>query len=156
MAVGMVLLFAEVAIIPGFGIAGVAAALLLAGGVAVAWIYYGPAWGVGALLTAAVLTVGLIAIAPRTAAGKSFVLDAAITAQHHERSTVAVGQVGVAATALRPAGAADIAGRRVDVVTDGQFVAAGAPVRVIAVEGARVTVAIDLPATTSPGNPAQA
>jgi membrane-bound serine protease (ClpP class) len=44
-------------------------------------------------------------------------------------------------TALRPAGVAELGGRRVDVVTDGVFVDAGRVVRVVAVEGARVVVA---------------
>ena len=142
MAIGMVLLVAEVAIIPGFGVAGVAAMLLLGGGVATAWYRYGPAWGVGSLLAAALLTLAIIVIAPRTRAGKSLVLEAAITDQHagHEFAAL-LGQRGVTLTALRPAGAAEIGGRRVDVVTDGQFVNVGVKVEVVVVEGSRVVVA---------------
>jgi len=142
MAAGMMLLVAEVAIIPGFGIAGVAAGLFLVGGVATAWHYYGLAWGVGSLLGAGALTVITIILAPRTRAGKALVLEAAITDQHvSEELTGLLGQRGVATTPLRPAGAVELGGRRVDVVTEGQFVDAGAAVEVVAVEGARVVVA---------------
>jgi membrane-bound serine protease (ClpP class) len=48
---------------------------------------------------------------------------------------------GVARSILRPAGKAEIDGMLVDVVTDGEFLDAGAPVRVLAVEGSRVVVA---------------
>jgi membrane-bound serine protease (ClpP class) len=51
-----------------------------------------------------------------------------------------VGQEGVAVTDLRPAGTATIAGERVDVVTEGEFVNQGSPVRVLRSEGYRHVV----------------
>jgi membrane-bound serine protease (ClpP class) len=147
MAIGMVLLVAEVAIIPGFGVAGVSAIALLIGGVVVCWWYYGASWGIGSLLIAAVLTVGVIALLPRTMAGRSLVLSSSITDQHSAGElNWLLGQTGKAITMLRPAGAAEIAGRRVDVVTDGQFVDPGTPIKVIQVEGNRVLVAAEKPA----------
>jgi membrane-bound serine protease (ClpP class) len=56
------------------------------------------------------------------------------------------GTTGTAASFLRPAGIASIGGRRVDVLTAGEFIAAGTPIRVVRVEGARVFVeAVTLP-----------
>ena len=56
------------------------------------------------------------------------------------------GKSGSASSLLRPAGVATIDGRRVDVLTDGDFIAAGTPIRVTRVEGARVFVeAVALP-----------
>ncbi|MFO0279309.1 MAG: NfeD family protein, partial [Planctomycetota bacterium] len=46
----------------------------------------------------------------------------------------------------RPTGAIDIDGQRLDVVTEGAFVEAGTPVRVLYVQGARVVVAAEAPA----------
>lgn len=51
-----------------------------------------------------------------------------------------VGQQGVAVTMLRPSGTAQIGERRVDVVTEGKFVDAGKPLKVLRVEGSRVVV----------------
>ena len=51
-----------------------------------------------------------------------------------------LGQRGVAVSPLRPAGAAEIGGRRVDVVSDGGFIDAGASVEVVRARGARVEV----------------
>jgi len=57
-----------------------------------------------------------------------------------QRLQALVGQVGRAATVLRPAGAMEIGGERYDVVTDGTFIEAGTSVRVVAVAGNRVVV----------------
>jgi membrane-bound serine protease (ClpP class) len=144
LAIGMVLLFAEVAIIPGFGIAGISAIVFILAGGATAWVRYGPVWGMGSLILAGGLAIGIIVIAPRTRAGKGLVLRTAITSQHSGDSDYASleGKAGVALTPLRPAGAADIGGRRVDVVTDGQFIDSGRKIKVVMVEGARVVVAL--------------
>ncbi len=50
------------------------------------------------------------------------------------------GRTGVAVTSLRPSGAAEIDGKRIDVVSDGSYIAKGEPVRVDRVEGVRVIV----------------
>ena len=47
---------------------------------------------------------------------------------------------GIALCQLRPAGTADFNGERLDVVTEGAFVASGSRIKVIAVEGTRVIV----------------
>jgi membrane-bound ClpP family serine protease len=51
-----------------------------------------------------------------------------------------VGKEGKALTPLRPAGAALIGTRRIDVVTEGKFVASDTPIKVIQVEGNRIIV----------------
>lgn len=63
-----------------------------------------------------------------------------------EDLTSLVGRTGTAATVLRPAGVVDIDGERVDVVTEGEFLEAGAAVRVVYVRGNRVVVAAAAPA----------
>ena len=52
------------------------------------------------------------------------------------------GQTGRAVTVLRPAGIAEIGGRRLDVVTRGDFIPEGAALRVEAVEGSRIVVGL--------------
>lgn len=47
---------------------------------------------------------------------------------------------GIALCQLRPSGTADFNGERLDVVTEGAFVASGARIKVIAVEGTRIIV----------------
>ena len=51
-----------------------------------------------------------------------------------------IGMEGVALTPLRPAGTAEIAGKRIDVVTEGAFINKGDQILVYQVEGLRVIV----------------
>ncbi len=51
-----------------------------------------------------------------------------------------VGKSGVASSYLRPSGLALIEGRRVDVLTQSEFIQEGSPIRVTRVEGSRIFV----------------
>jgi membrane-bound serine protease (ClpP class) len=51
-----------------------------------------------------------------------------------------VGRAGVAETALRPTGKALVDGRRLDVVSEGDFIERGSPLEVVEVAGARIVV----------------
>jgi membrane-bound serine protease (ClpP class) len=59
---------------------------------------------------------------------------------HLPRPDARAGATGVALTDLRPAGVAEIAGQRVDVVTEGEYLRAGDPVEVLVDEGYRRVV----------------
>jgi membrane-bound serine protease (ClpP class) len=58
-----------------------------------------------------------------------------------QRDLALVGQDGTIEADCRPAGMARIDGRRVDVVTRGEWLESGARVRVVEVQGNRVVVA---------------
>src|SRR5699024_12037852 len=51
-----------------------------------------------------------------------------------------IGREGKAVTPLRPSGTAVLADKRLDVVTEGNYVSAGQAVKVITVEGSRIVV----------------
>jgi membrane-bound serine protease (ClpP class) len=121
----------------------------------------GAAWALGVIapiLTVAILYFGLKYI-PRTRLGRGLVLyspndeggeqaptasqSSAVTAEggtDQDRLLPLVGQEGVAQSYLRPVGIVLIDGRRIDCVTEGAMVDAGARVRIVAVEGNRVVV----------------
>ena len=54
-----------------------------------------------------------------------------------------IGKTGAAHTPLRPAGIADLDGVRLNVVTEGDYIERGAPVRVVRVTGNRIVVTVD-------------
>ena len=56
----------------------------------------------------------------------------------HEASLV--GKEGVALTMLRPSGIAEIGGKRIDVVADGDFISKGEGIVVTQAEGIRILV----------------
>ncbi|MBY6278389.1 NfeD family protein, partial [Symbiobacterium thermophilum] len=61
------------------------------------------------------------------------------SAQAEDRARL-VGREGVSLTVLRPAGTAVFDDQRLDVVTEGEFIPAGVPVKIVRVEGTRIVV----------------
>ena len=102
--------------------------------------------GIETIATAIVLTVIaftlVVRAVPQNAWAQRLALAAAqgpeyVTSADHGALR---GRTGTAVSYLRPAGIASIEGRRVDVLTEGEFIAQGTPVRVVRVEGARIFV----------------
>jgi membrane-bound serine protease (ClpP class) len=101
-----------------------------------------------AIIIAAIVYSMLLKRLPENAWARRLALGAAQGPDYVTSAdlTPLTGKTGTAASFLRPAGIATIGGRRVDVLTAGEFIAAGTPVRVVRVEGARVFVeAVTLP-----------
>lgn len=150
MVVGLALVVAEVFFV-SFGVLSVLAAISMVSAIFLAFTQHGQAAGITLLLVAAVGVPAAIAFAlkalPRTWLGKRLILagpdhDPAKAGQEpglerflHKR--------GVTISPLRPAGFARIEGERVDVITRGEMLDKGVPVRVVEVEANRVVVALD-------------
>ena len=136
--VGLVLIFAEI-FLPG-AIMG-----LLGFGLVVGAIYTGfrESQGLGVtLLVLGVLTVPVFAVLWYHVLSKKFAVRRTLKDALSAASGLdeLVGKEGVAITNLRPAGAAEVGGKRVDVVTDGEMIDKGTRVEVVEVEGNRVVV----------------
>ncbi len=102
------------------------------------------------VLAAPFVLYAAIKIYPRTAMGKRVMLagpdDATATPFHAESSKLQelVGQRGITMTTLRPAGAVEIAGRRIDCISESHVIDPNTPVEVLQVIGLKVIVkAID-------------
>ena len=145
LGIGLLLIMAEV-LIPSFGLLGGLAAIALIGSVVLAW-QESPELGQNFLIAACLLVplmimlgFKLLPLSPFTKVmvteGFSFKEGAAID----ERDKDLMGKRGVVEAPLRPAGAARIEGRRVDVVTRGEMIESGAWVEVIGLSGNRVEV----------------
>lgn len=141
MVVGLTLLAMEIVILPGFGVPGIAGGAVVMIAVAVAYAFVSPAASAYAL-AAGIGTSGLMFwLLPQTRMAKRMVLTTAHTARAPDASLrELVGRQGLTVCTLRPSGTADFQGTTVDVVSEGQYIAAGSPVRVVLVEGARVVV----------------
>lgn len=155
--VGLALILAEVFVIPGFGVAGVTGILLVVGSLLAALIpNVGFAFPTGtevthaaATLAASLVLLVLLAVSlgrylPRSERFSRFVLLPDLTAAEGytaaDTDEALLGQTGRTLSPLRPAGVAEIGGRRVDVIAQGAFVPAGTPVEVVSVRGSRVEV----------------
>ena len=136
----------ELHVLPGHGVAGLLGIIALGGAIVlsfgIAFIFV----ALQSLAIAIVLSVVCFAAIVRLVPNNAFVARLAF-ADAQGRDYVAapsdlglLGRTGIASSYLRPAGVATIDTRRIDVLTEGEFVTAGTPVRVTRVEGARVFV----------------
>ncbi len=146
---GVLLVFIELLILPGFGAAGVPGCLLVVIGIGVAWWKFGfqTALTYTGITLVAVIPLAVIALSVMrsTPAGKAFILSATENKEIGFQAPPSelvdlVGKSGRTITPLRPAGAALIGGHRVDIVTQGEFVPPETEIEVIFVEGSRVVV----------------
>jgi membrane-bound serine protease (ClpP class) len=157
---GLLLLAAELLIIPGFGVAGVLGIVALCAGLFLSFLGRYPApgdiWRAATMLLTSltVVAVGggvLLFLFPSLPVWSRLNLrtqlrderrDNAPAAEVHAPSTW-LGARGIALTPLRPAGTGLFQGERVDIISEGGYVAANTPVTIVRVEGARVVVRPD-------------
>ncbi|MDX2119645.1 MAG: NfeD family protein [Gemmatimonadota bacterium] len=153
LALGVVAVAVEVFLLPGFGIAGVLGALLIGAAVVLAMLGNFPT-GTDVVRAMSVLGASIVitlAIAyawlrhlPNSRRfgglihqGQAYAAEGFVSALPRAEL---VGRAGVATTDLRPSGVATVDGEKVDVVTDGEYIKAGARVVVTRAEGYRHVV----------------
>ena len=153
-ALGLILIAIEIFLVPGFGVAGILGIVALMGGLGLSLVGSGAsgdsmlmAAGQVALsiLVAVVVALVLLRFFPRLPFGKRLVLEKELPADEGYASGPGkdrrwLGDRGLAATDLRPAGIAHLSGERVDVVSEGEFIRAGQSIEVVRVEGNRIVV----------------
>jgi membrane-bound serine protease (ClpP class) len=162
---GIVLLLAEIFVIPGFGVAGIMGIACIVIGLfgmfvrnapgEIPWPQNPVSWqdttdglfavAVGFVLFLAAAVV-LTKYLDRIPFLRQFVLRA-VPVKGTERDTISggvavfsVGQRGTAISVLRPAGKAIFGDHLADVVTHGEFIVKDTPVRILEVEGNRIVV----------------
>ncbi|HTU82086.1 MAG TPA: NfeD family protein [Candidatus Acidoferrales bacterium] len=142
----------ELHVVPGHGIPGIAGGVCL---VAAAILAFGLPFlfvAVETLATAIVLTAICFTLFTRAVPQNAWAARLALASSQgpeyvtSDDHSALLGKLGTAGTFLRPAGIANIDDQRIDVLTEGEFIARGTPIRVVRVEGARVFVeAVTLP-----------
>jgi len=152
--IGVILLAAEIFVIPGFGFAGVLGIVAILAGLILSLVGAGDtsevvlmATGrvVFSLLIALVASLVMLRFLPRLPFGRRLILEAGLpTLQGYGSAPDSdrrwLGKRGRASSSLRPAGIAEIEGERVDVVSDGELIDAGQFVEVTRVDGNRIVV----------------
>src|SRR5688500_205419 len=151
---GLVLLAVELFVTPGFGVVGVAGIVALLAGLTLSLIGAGATTElvIGAiarvavsLLIALAASLALLRFLPRLPFGRRLILDTGLGADAGYASAPEsdrqwLGMQGTAVSPLRPAGIADIDGKRVDVVSQGEWIDATTPIEGIRVAGNRIVV----------------
>lgn len=152
---GVILLLTEIFVIPGFGIAGISGIVLIFLSIFLSLIGSGP------FITSETISMAIIQLAfaiiaalvlifllakhlPKSSLFNRLVLSESEKAEEGfvsvSEEPELLGKTGVAITILRPVGIAEIEGKRVEVVSDGEFIQPGTKIKVIKVEGMRVLV----------------
>ena len=155
--VGVLLILAEIFVIPGFGIAGILGIALVFFSLVGAmtrmvpgspWTFVWPDLrfsfmkaGVGLVLSGlGILLLGRYL--PRSRWFGRMALSATTSAAAGYTAapdgSAWVGKTGVAISSLRPSGTALVDGERIDVVTAGEFIEAGDPIRIAEAHGSRL------------------
>ncbi|MEM1118241.1 MAG: NfeD family protein [Bacteroidota bacterium] len=154
---GVILIAVEVFVTPGFGVFGISGLIAVVGALLIALVpnigFEFPSDGAiaqatttlaAALVLLALLAVSLARVLPKSERFGRLVLAPTLTAAdgYTSADTVydLVGKRGTAITGLRPSGTVEVEGARVDVVSEGPFVAPGADVEVVSAQGSRVVV----------------
>jgi len=143
LVLGLGLIFAEVAIVPGFGVTGALGLLALAAGATAAWTELGPLWG-GVTGGVSVVAAGaMLYWLPKSRLGRKMVLEhsQADAVSQEDRSEL-LGRRGITVTPLRPIGRVRFGSDEVDVMTEGEYVDSKQEVEVMTVEGPRVVVRV--------------
>lgn len=141
---GALFVVAEVLLIPGTTIVGLVGFVLLTVGI---WLTYrdlGSTTGHILLGTTVVLVGVVVWIGLRPQSVNRFALTTRNTTRVDDvrRADIQPGELGRTLSALRPAGTVLFGAERREVTTQGEFVAAGAAVRVLRIEQNRIVVAV--------------
>ncbi len=144
--VGLLLILLEVFVVPGFGITGIGgiASILIS----LYFLFPTPQIAINIIATTLIATiVATYFIAKYFESSKIWSKISLGTSQTKEVGYVAsvgnseiIGKKGISLTPLRPAGIAEIDGKRVDVVSEGGFVDKEEKIKVIDVKGSKVLV----------------
>ena len=154
-ALGVGLLAVEIFVIPGFGVVGIGGLIIIFFSLVNAMVEhlpgkmrpvsFSPEAFSGPFITVTLSFVGAVALVliagkflPRTRAFNTLVLDTVLSEPEEEKELL--GIEGVAHSDLRPGGTAYFAGRKIDVVTLGDYIRRETPVRIVEVHGNRIVV----------------
>ena len=145
---GMVLLIVEV-FMPGFGLPGITGIVLELLCIIITYVSHGSMAALGVTLIILAVIAIVISLALRSA-NKGRLSKSAVILTETESAEegyvasgdmdVFLGKTGVTSTVLRPTGMAEFDGVKLNVQSDGEYIAKGETVRVDHVEGARVVV----------------
>lgn len=164
--IGLVLIAAEIFVLPGFGIAGISGLVLIVFSLGAAMIgNIGFAFPSGPAITSAIGTMAVTMVLlvvmvfslgrylPHSQRFNKLVLGPDLSSAtgytSADTNDSLVGAVGTSVTPLRPSGTIDVNGDRIDVISMAGYIPAGSSVSVTGVRGSRVEVRLHEPAVDS-------
>jgi membrane-bound serine protease (ClpP class) len=156
-AAGLALLIIELIAIPGFGVVGLAGIAAMLASIVITQLGDFQLWSIQeiaavvarlavSMIGAFVLSFVVLRSLPRFAAFNRLVLSNEIkasegyTSSSRDADDELMGKEGVTMSFLRPSGIAMFEGQRLNVITDGEFIEAQRPIKIVEARGSRVVV----------------
>jgi membrane-bound ClpP family serine protease len=140
-SLGFILFLIEFLVIPGISVAGVAAFLLVAGGVILGYVFHGAATGNIILIITAVgmfaLLIGVLKLKTWTKVGLKSTIDGRVGVIGDELS---VGDEGITVSKLSPIGKAVFKEKTYEVTSDGSYLDANKEIIVIRIAGNKIYI----------------
>lgn len=141
LALGVVLIFLEVFVIPGTTFFGIAGGVLLVAGIFGTYKYYGDNWGhISIVATVAIFLVLFIfgkKLLSKDKVTLSEVLDGKVNELEFEFS---VGDKGKSITEIRPSGKAKFNEYKVEVFSNGAYIEKGVELEITKISGNKIIV----------------
>lgn len=140
--VGLVLIVIEVIFVPGTTIVGLSGFLIAVIGLALSFIYFGRDTGWMMVGGTAIFSGVLFYFSFKTGVWSKFALKSSIDSKVNEGvvEQFKEGMEGVAVSALRPVGNAEIDNKIIEVTTLGEYVPSGSKIRIIKISNNQITV----------------
>lgn len=140
--VGIVLIIVEIIFVPGTTVVGILGFGMVVGGVVMSFNAFGSSTGYTVAGGTVIVTAVVLFWSLRTKPWKKLSLRNAIDSRVNEGAldSLTVGEEGVAVSALRPSGKAEIGGKMYEVTTLGNFADAGTTVKVIRISSHQIVV----------------
>ncbi|MFH1777313.1 MAG: NfeD family protein [Candidatus Omnitrophota bacterium] len=144
-AVGVIFLLLEVFIIPGFGFAGVIGTVCLGIAIYLSFTTLSLWPAIGVTAGSIMLVILTVKIFQKSSSWQEMRLKKTLKKEDGFQSVdknlnYLLGKTGKTLASLHPTGVASIAGEKIDVITEGEFIDKDQLIEVIRVEGSKVSV----------------
>lgn len=140
-AVGLFLLLVEILFVPGTTLVGLVGFIVLGIGVGLSFKYFGKETGWITLGSTSVIAGLTLYISFKSNLWSRFALKSAITSKVNEDPIgLSIGEEGIALSALRPIGKAEIGRRTFEVKSLGAYVETGTRIRIIQINSNQIIV----------------
>jgi membrane-bound ClpP family serine protease len=139
---GLLLVVAEVIFVPGTTVVGLIGFCFLVVGVGLSFKYFGSEVGWVMLASASVASGGLLYFSFTTNMWSRFSLKSAIKSKVNEGELdqLQVGMEGIALSALRPMGNAELNNQIVEVRTNGDYLDSGSRIRIVKIVSNQIII----------------
>jgi len=139
---GLAILFVEFFLVPGGGLLGLLGALIIAGGVYLAYHFFGRATGHVFMFASLAGTLAILIFGFRRIARLGWADKEQIDSRVNEADfgDLIKGDRGRAYGDLKPGGIAMFGNKRVEVISQGEFIERGAEVEIVKIEGNKMYV----------------